>query len=623
MPQLPVRHLDGVFCVIGPDNEARPIRLGGEPVRSFQPGWRPRGACNSFAPWTILDLLHESGREASWLLGDRLDYSPLSPSRLPEHERAAIAAQAVPAIRAVYVAMLCATSPSRPDELTLFAGLNRTMIAEILQVAADTAIGATTAISMREQAGAGRAGAIRLDALAAALGGNFQESLRAALVDGSLSCASPVDGRELRSRQSLVLHEHRLAYRFVDERHGLVFFIGTTNHLFAKSDLFIPSINTAFTTPAETRPPHDLARQFLAHAIADATPLLNYLDGRPDAREPRSSAVCCRGFPHLHIGHQLWNELTALDRLVRELPPAQLPTVIVPDAEQGSEIFAPIDRIFPELEGRIDRDLREPETLGEYVYRKGYFLLRALDEHVTLDLARRIRDASAAEEPPIRDDARLAARIAAEQLPCLLFGLRVENRTVTDPAAVIGDCIDHLRARLGRIVVVIDGHNARLHHDPTLHFQSFGQGMHEPPVLAELRLAMQLHHRFQGTEVTIVNLCGASVSRSLFWAARADFFIAFWGAGLAKYRWACNRPGLVLSSKWNLRHREDLHIYDAPRYQEGGAAMRFLDHEAVTDLPDAPVRFAPGDPVPAYSNFQVDLPALREALDGMIAEHLP
>ena len=34
-----------------------------------------------------------------------------------------------------------------------------------------------------------------------------------------------------------------------------------------------------------------------------------------------------------------------------------------------------------------------------------------------------------------------------------------------------------------------------------------------------------------------------------------------WGAGLAKYRWVCNKPGLLLTGEWNLRHREDLHIY--------------------------------------------------------------
>ena len=133
---------------------------------------------------------------------------------------------------------------------------------------------------------------------------------------------------------------------------------------------------------------------------------------------------------------------------------------------------------------------------------------------------------------------------------------------------------------------------------------------------------LQLHRRFENTGVEILNLCGASMTRSLYWSRRADFFVAVWGAGLAKYRWVCNRPGLVLSNLWNLRHRGDLDIYHAPRYQEAGASIRFIDAAYVTDVPEAPVLFSPGNPVPLYSNFRVDPGGLRLELDGMIREHL-
>ena len=634
MTKLDVSRQQGVFCIVGRRGETRPIRLGGKPLEDFLPGWQPRGACDSFTPWTMLDLVHASGREASWLLTSTLDHTSKSLSQLTELERALLMEQAAPALRAVHQAMLCAAEPRQPPEIALFDGLNREMVGEIVRLATSHALGETRVVDLHREVpdlagikvntAKAKGRPVRLRAVPACVGGSFQEALQAALVDGSLTCASPVDGRLLRSQDSLVLHEHRTAYRFVDERYDLVFFVSTTDYIFAKADLFVPCINTAFTPHGDDKHLETLAQDFLAHAIHDAAALLAYLGAGAEGggEADRRAAVACRGHPHLHIGHQLWNELTALDRLVRDTPSAHLPTVIIPDAAQGSEAFAPIDRIFPEFDGLVDRGLRHPETLGQYVYRQGYCLFRAFDEHVTLGLARRIRDAAAEERPP-RDDERLADRIEAEKIPCVLFGLRMENRTATDPAAVIADSIEHLRQRLGRCVVVLDGHNARLHHDPASFHESFGQREQEPPIFAELHLVVQLRQRFDNTEIEIVNLCGSAMARSLFWSARADFFVAFWGAGLAKYRWACNRPGLVLSNHWNLRHRGDIDIYHAPRYQEGGAPVRFIDADRISDHPEARVLFAPvAQTAPVYSNFRIDPEGLRHELDAMIATHL-
>ena len=632
--KLQVSRVDGVFSILDHSGTSRPIRLAGQPVHDFLPGWTPRAACDSFAPWTLLDLIHETGNQASWLLSGELEHWSVPLSGLGTDEHARIVEQAAPALGAIHQAMLCAAHPSRPPELALFEGLNRETVIEIVRLAASHAIGPTRVVDLYREAPdpagiparSAKGRPIRLNAVASCLDGNFQEALQAALHDGSLACASPVDGRLLHSRDSLVLHEHRIAYRFVDERHGLVFYVSTTNYLFAKADLFIPSINTVFMPHKDDRKLGTLALEFLAHVISDADLLLAYLGtGKPlpSSRLPmRRMAVVCRGYPDLHIGHQVWNELTAIDRLVAATPAALLPMVIVPNVAQGSEVYAPIDRIFPELEGRIDRDLHTPETLGEHVYRRGYCVFRALDEHVTQGLARRIR-AAAAEDPPNRDDERLATRIRAENIPCILFGLRVENRTAINPGAVVADSIEHLRQRVGHILVILDGHNARLHHDPVSHYDSFGQNSHEPPIFAELRLVMQLRRRFENTNVEIVNLCGAAMSRSLFWTCRADFFVAFWGAGLAKYRWICNRPGLVLSSVYNLRLREDLDIYHAPRYHEDGAPLRFIDAAHVTDMPEAPVLFSPiPNPIPLYGNFRINHDGLLHELDGMIARHL-
>ncbi|WP_428393533.1 hypothetical protein [Lichenicoccus sp.] len=616
-----IAQLDGVWHVTGTDGVAAPIRLAGRPVEAFIPGWRPRGAALGFAPWLLLDLVHDSGLEATWILDAAREHRTSVLAALDEAERAAIADAVVAIADAVWRDVLCAPVPRRPAALDRLDGVNRTMRAELLDLALKRRPMPTRVLDRQDAAGLvlhrADGGGLALEGIATSLSGNLQDAFAEALSTGSIACASPVDAHPLAARDSLVLGEHRTAYRIVDPRHGLVFYVGATHALFAKSDLFIPEANIVVRQHADdaTRL-DDLAAIFLLHALQEADGLLDYL-GSP----ARRLASACRGPDDLHTGHHLWNELTGLDRLLRRAPRDRLPVVIVPDTDEGSEVFAPLETIFPEFKGRIDRRLRWPQRLAGFVYAQGYCLIRVLDEHVSRGLSLRLREA-AAREPPTLYDRALAARITAERTPCILLGVRVENRTAVDLEATLSGIIAHLARRLGRIVIILDGHNARTGHDPVSSFGSFGQlARHEHPVFTELRLAQALARRFRHSGVQIVNLFGGAMARSLFWSERSAFFVAFWGAGLAKYRWACNRPGLVLSNRWNLTHRGDLDIYHAPRYQEAGAAIRFIDADLVTDDATAPVLFAPVDPVPTYSNFHLEMTGLQVALDAMLAAH--
>ena len=615
--------LDGVWHVSGANGVAAPIRLAGRPVEDFMPGWRPRGAALGFAPWVLLDLVHDSGLEATWILDAALEHRTSMLAALDEAERAAITDSVAAIADAVWRDVLCAPVPRRPAALDRLDGVNRTMRAGLLDLALKRRPMPTRVLDWHDAAGlvVDRAdgGRLALDGIAASLSGNLQDAFAEALSSGSIACASAVDAYPLATRDSLVLGEHRTAYRLVDPRHQLVFYVGATHALFAKSDLFIPEANLAVRQHADdaTRL-DDLAAILLLHVLQEADGLLDYL-----GTTARCFATACRGPDDLHTGHHLWNELTGLDRLLRRAPRDRLPMVIVPDADEGSEVFAPLETIFPEFKGRIDRRLHWPRRLAGFVYAQGYCLVRVLDEHVSRGLSLRLREAAAC-APPTAYDRALAARIIAEQTPCILLGIRVENRTAVDLEATLSGIIAHLARRLGRVVIILDGHNARIGHDPVTSFGSFGQQAgHEHPVFAELRLAQALERRFRHSGAQIINLFGAATARSLFWSERSAFFVAFWGAGLAKYRWACNRPGLVLSNRWNLTQRGDLDIYHAPRYQEAGAAIRFIDADLVTDDAAAPVLFAPVDPVPSYSNFHLEMTGLLAALDAMLAAHTP
>lgn len=625
MTVLQVAHLDGAYHLIRPNGKIDAIRLRGEPVRNFHPGWTPRLANIAFDGLVMLDMMHESGDEATWILDSTLEHRGSRLADLSVDAQSVVANDVASAMRAIYQAVVCDPVPRRPAELELFRGLNPGMIASMLDVAMAQALGETQVIdlfnaqsnTLVHDVEMPHGSSVTLSAVQQCLSGNFQDALADALSSGSISCPSPVDGHLLQSRDSLVLHEHRIAYRFVDHRYGLVFFVGTTHFHFAKADLFIPFANVAFKQHIETASSlTGLARLFIGHVLQEANSLLTYLES-----PYRHFTAACRGIYHLHVGHHLWNELTGLDRLVRTVKQDDLPMVIAPDAEEGSEVFAPLDRIFPELSGRIDRRLHGSQTLSSFVYNNSYCLIRVLDDHVTLSLSKRIRRAAAMERPT-EYDLSLAARLIAGKTPCILLGVRIENRTAVDLESLLTDMIVHLQRRLGRVAIVLDGHNARVGHDPVTSFGSFGQ-QGEHPVFGELRLAQRLQGRFSGSSVRFINLFGAAMSRSLFWTQHSSFFIAFWGAGLAKYRWACNRPGLVLSSAWNLCHRGDLEIYHAPRYQEAGAGIRFIEAVHVTDDHAAPLMFSPINPIPSYSNFDIAREPLLHELDVMIADCLP
>ena len=70
----------------------------------------------------------------------------------------------------------------------------------------------------------------------------------------------------------------------------------------------------------------------------------------------------------------------------------------------------------------------------------------------------------------------------------------------------------------------------------------------------------------------------------MIWCSEAHFFVAPWGAALAKYRWVCNTPGLTTVGAWNLQHRSDLAIYHHPDAMENPTPLAFNAPDAVVDV---------------------------------------
>jgi len=206
------------------------------------------------------------------------------------------------------------------------------------------------------------------------------------------------------------------------------------------------------------------------------------------------------------------------------------------------------------------------------------------------------------------------------------LGLRTESRTLVDLIGFYERLVDFFVStiEIEDAVLVIDGHNAR-EGDAGRLIQSTGElDQNRAPIETELEILAAIQHRAQGSRISVVSTIGCPLSTSLIWGVFCQAFVAPWGAGLAKYRWICNKPGFVITSNWNLHNRTDLHIYSAPEITEDPAPIEFVDPAHVTDHPDAPVLIPIGAAhKPSNMNFEVDEPAVFQAIALMISRYTP
>ena len=202
----------------------------------------------------------------------------------------------------------------------------------------------------------------------------------------------------------------------------------------------------------------------------------------------------------------------------------------------------------------------------------------------------------------------------------VVLGLRVENRTVADFPEFCEGLIDSLRAEMGKVAIVLDGHNiakgadgAYISHrqDPNL----------TSPITVERDLVARLTRTFAGrADIRLIDAVGLPMSISIFWSTQhCRFFVTPWGAGLAKYRWVSNSRGLVIAGKvfQEPQYRPTLHLYDDPACMESPTPLHFLEREAVEDAPESPLLIPDPSDITRV-NFRVDQAALQVRLKELV-----
>ncbi len=640
----PVVLRDGVLQLRGGAEPEAPL-LGplfsapGQTITSFVPGWSAVLLYAGLAPFLILEFRHRDGARAAWLLdrglcrlGDKL-------ADLEASQAAALCGRAAPPLRRMVIDILMRPMPVLSREAQAFARIHDVLRIAIAESGGDAVLPVPRALLIDEMPPSvpctalfgGPAAvpvALSREQLRAGLAVAFEDRLVAATRDGMLSWPSPVDGHPLRCQGCLYFDDFRFAYRFADISAGLAFYVIAADHYCKALAVYVPQLDLLVARDAWCRHllevyfPPNLARWFINQAALNGPLLVPYL-----VRGARRIASVMRGQPGTHLGHQLWNELSGIEYLLTGAQGEQIPEWIIPGAQDGIELWGRVEALFPELRRRVKRDLRHGSEVMPYIYTQGICAVRVTSERVSAELRRRLQRIT--QTDPVWDGIReQAGRSRARGAPVIVLGLRVENRTLVDITGFFRDVIRLVAEAWPGATLVIDGHNAR---DTAgtgrgadgaeAVIESHGESLaRHAPLQVEREIASRLRVLSDGLDVTILDTLGASMASSLCWALLCDCFLSVWGASLAKFRWVCNKPGLVVSSQANLLHRDDLHIYDSPRTMEAPTTLLFANPASVVDDPDAPRLVPVSLDNPFFANFRVDHARVLAQFRGLLEQ---
>ncbi|MCQ8277980.1 hypothetical protein NFI95_05915 [Acetobacteraceae bacterium KSS8] len=583
--------------------------IGGDGPVTFLPGWRPVLAYSGLLPVIIVPFAHEDGAVGCWFLDQELRRVGGSLGEIPPQLLADLTAALCPLLDGIWQQLVLQKTPEAITEaqraffdlpehcrlalLDLYIG---TLDLRRLPSGLDTVVRSPYGLAILD------CGTRRVPLTSGELHWLSNPGLLQGLFDalpreGALRFRSPCDGSEIVCRKSLALDTDLIAYKLFDESWDLSVFLLAGGIYNRTLGLFFPEANLVISREPETLAAScpDLVTTMLRHLVLHGAALFPYL-----AAEASEPVHFWRGLAAVHLGHVLWNDYSGIARLLDA--PGPVPRILVCDAGVAPEMYGPLDEVFPELQGRVRREHVPLSALLPSLYAENALLFRTS----AMKVGRSLRDSILRPVPAVGSDS-----------PVLLLGLRVENRTTTDLPGFCAALVAHLADGPGPVTLVVDGHNSRIEGGNIWSHGEFGAT--GSPLAEEQALLALIRERAAGTQVTVVDTLGQPIRASLAWARAARAFVAFWGAGLAKYRWVCNTPGLVITSRWNLENLNDLQIYSDPATMDAPSPVAFVSPGAVSDQPDAPVMISHGAAAPSLWNFNLDLPSVLADFDRMVA----
>ena len=620
MNELNVQYVNGAWH-LGHGDDLRPICQDRVPVAAFSAGWRPRSAVAVSDSLIVLALRDEDGKQAAWFLDRNYEFRTNTAAELPEDARLHLSGIGLQVMAQVAMALITGKSDGTPrskaearvaSTLGSDAGL-KTAILNAIVPKTDSVVLEDATATQRPDALQTLAEIFGRPANPQALKDFFRQDLlriqTAAALSGVVEMPSPITGATARCDAAWCIELAAVAFRFATPDPADTFIAVCANFQLTLFGVYFPRRSLfLYVNDRGLNETHRVLRSPPEQGLWDH--VIQYADDLSERPAELKPTLLCF---YDHLGHHLWNELVGIRETLAVAGAERMPPILViaPDA---TEMYGRIGEIFPEVRGMVTR-LTNGHKMVRHVYATGLLPLRPSGIRVTRDLAARI-SALAEHKYLLGLPQRMLDGLRGQDYRVVILGLRVENRTVVEFPAFCEQLIAILQQELGKVVVIVDGQNCS---ESGFRYRvTFQDAAAESLFDIETRIARRLSDRFAGhPDVVILSTIGLPVGASIALGNKADFFVTPWGAGLAKYRWISNLPGLALAGPSCVRH-QPVHLYDDPYFIEDPAPMYFMDPKDVEDASDDPRLITPGaiDRV----NIRVDMDAMRARIRDMVAD---
>ena len=307
---------------------------------------------------------------------------------------------------------------------------------------------------------------------------------------------------------------------------------------------------------------------------------------------------CSRGMlvadrPVIHLGHYLWNCLSAWETL-HQMGLAENADELA--SWTRGEFFGNPLTLVPDLVGSGGKASRieSMEQAAAHIQSSKLFWLPLYDRYIRRELADRIILQSESIAGGAFADEAAQLRVAGG--PVILLTIRTGNRVWTDQEEGYGHIIRELTSRFPGAAFVLDGMNDTRDNISTHRFMDTD---------AELAIARRIIAS-AGPNVCILNTIGMPIAHSIVACKLIDAFVAPWGTAMTKYKWITNKPGVAFGGQADGPQRLGVRVFD--RFRDDMVPAVDIAGEHINDA-------GPGNlDQPLRRNFHMPWEVVLEAL---------
>ena len=401
----------------------------------------------------------------------------------------------------------------------------------------------------------------------------------------------PITGEEIKSQTSMLFGGFQgVVYRFIS---NYVFYLITGKNEFQKVYIYIPAIELILELCPNPFNPGDLVNSLKCFTVTNWKTMIchiQYNDGREIAN--------MLGFVE-NIGHHIWNELSAIQRLHDYGLLEQIDKFIV----GNNEYYAKIEDIFPEIpKEKITRVSRQDQynEANEIILSNKYLAMKLGDCFIKEELAQRIYLASI--KQCTASFLSEVEKAREKYFPLLWITVRVGNRTWIDFIEGIANIVRSLAQEFPDLGIVFDG-VSRIDRRGKINHR-------EEEIIKQENKVVQEIQSLLPPKIKIYNTIGSMMYESIVWAHAIDLYLAHWGGPLAKILLNANKPGVIHTNKF---------IYKTPLEKRAGSWERenvivpvYVPENHIVDILQGVQKKGPSDKRPTINNYNCDWQVIHE-----------